>query len=53
MCLGYLAAWPDRPDLTATRIMRNPCSVVEPNAPVSYLAGLMHWHGHVAQLFTR
>jgi hypothetical protein len=49
MCLAYLATWPDRPDLTTVRIMPQNLSWMKPNAPVSFLAGLLHWHRHIEQ----
>jgi hypothetical protein len=49
MCLAYLATWPDRPDLTTVRIMPENMSWMKPNAPISFLAGLMHWHKHIEQ----
>ena len=49
MCLAYLAAWPDRPDLTTRRSMPEDFKWPGPNAPVSFLAGLMHWHKHIEQ----
>jgi hypothetical protein len=49
ICLAYLATWPDRPDLTTARIMPENLSWMKPNAPISLLAGLMHWHKHIEQ----
>ena len=49
MCLAYLATWPDRPDLATVRIMPENLGWLKPNAPVSFLAGLMHWHKHIEQ----
>ena len=50
ICLSYLATWPDQPDLDTVRIMPEDKSWMKPNAPMSFLAGLMHWHAHVEQL---
>jgi hypothetical protein len=52
ICLAYLATWPDRPDVTTVRIMPEHLTWMKPNAPVSFLAGLMHWHKHVNQFRT-
>ncbi len=49
MCLAYLATWPDQPDLTTRRIMPEDFKWPGPNAMVSFLAGLMHWHKHIEQ----
>ncbi len=49
MCLAYLATWPDQPDLITVRIMPENASWMKPNAPISFLAGLMHWHKHIEQ----
>jgi hypothetical protein len=49
MCLAYLATWPDRPDLATVRIMPENLSWMKPNAPISFLAGLLHWHKHIEQ----
>jgi hypothetical protein len=49
MCLAYLAAWPDQPDLVTVRIMPENMSWMKPNAQVSFLFGLMHWHKHLDQ----
>ncbi len=49
MCSAYLATWPDRPDLTARRIMPEDFKWPGPNASASFLAGLMHWHKHIEQ----
>jgi hypothetical protein len=49
MCLTYLATWPDPPDLATQRIMPENLSRMKPNAPISFLAGLMHWHRHLEQ----
>jgi len=49
MCLAYLATWPDRPDLSTVRIMPENLNWMRPNAPISFLAGLMHWHKHIEQ----
>jgi hypothetical protein len=49
MCLAYLATWPDRPDLSTVRIMPENLNWMKPNAPISFLAGLMHWHKHIEQ----
>jgi hypothetical protein len=49
MCLAYLAAWPDQADLTTVRIMPENMSWMKPNAQVSFLFGLMHWHKHLDQ----
>ncbi len=50
ICLGYLAAWPDQPDLAAVRLMPEHLSWLKPNAPVSFLHGLLHWHLHLEQI---
>jgi hypothetical protein len=50
MCLAYLATWPDRPDLSTKRTMPEDFKWPGPNAPISFLAGLMHWHKHIEQL---
>ena len=49
VCLAYLATWPDRPDLSTVRIMPENLNWMKPNAPISFLAGLMHWHKHIEQ----
>ncbi len=49
MCLAYLGTWPDQPDLTTVRIMPENMSWMKPNAPIQFLAGLMHWQAHVEQ----
>lgn len=49
MCLAYLATWPDQPDLITVRIMPENLSWMKPNAKISFLAGLMHWHKHIEQ----
>ena len=47
--LAYLATWPDRPDLSTKRLMPEDFKWPGPNAPISFLAGLMHWHKHIEQ----
>ena len=49
ICLAYLATWPDQPDVTTVRIMPEHLTWMKPNAPISFLAGLMHWHKHMNQ----
>jgi hypothetical protein len=49
ICMAYLAAWPDQPDLATVRIMPENMSWMKPNAQVSFLFGLMHWHRHLDQ----
>jgi hypothetical protein len=49
ICLAYLSTWPDQPDLDTTRIMPDNMSWMKPNAPIQFLAGLMHWQAHVEQ----
>lgn len=49
MCLAYLDTWPDNPDLVTVRIMPESFKLPAPNAPVSFLFGLMHWHNHLEQ----
>lgn len=49
MCLGYLAAWPDRPDLATVRILPEGSKWRPPNAPTQFLSGLLHWNNHVQQ----
>jgi hypothetical protein len=50
ICLGYLATWPDVPDLTTTRIMPEGMTWMKPNAPTQFLAGLLHWQAHIPQM---
>ena len=50
MCLAYLATWPDQPDLSTRRIMPDDFKWPGPNAMISFLAGLMHWHKHLEQM---
>lgn len=50
ICLSYLATWPDQPHLDTIRVMPEHMSWMKPNAPISFLAGLMHWNAHVEQL---
>jgi hypothetical protein len=49
--LGYLAAWPDQPDLTMLRGLspRYVEKFGEMNAPAAFLFGLMHEVGHHEQ----
>ena len=49
ICLGYLASWPEPPDLATVRILPENATWPAPNASVSFLFGLMHWHTHIAQ----
>lgn len=48
-CLGYLATWPEPPDLATTRIMPENTPWPAPNATGSFLVGLMHWSVHIPQ----
>jgi len=49
MCLAYLATWPDQPHLDTLREMPEHKRWLVVNAPTSFLAGLLHWHVHLAQ----
>jgi len=50
ICLAYLAAWPDVPDLKTTRIVPAEMKWPAPNAFACCLLGLMHWHMHLSQM---
>jgi len=49
ICLGYLATWPDSPDLETKRILQEGASWSPPNAAASFMRGLSHWNSHVTQ----
>ena len=50
MCLAYLDTWPDQPNLAVSRVMPEDAKWPGPNATMSFLVGLMHWHRHFEQL---
>jgi hypothetical protein len=49
ICLAYLGAWPDQPDMATLRILPEHMPWSPPNAPTQFLVGLLHWHAHIEQ----
>lgn len=50
ICLAYLDTWPESPHLETLRMYPENPNPVMVNAPTAFVNGLLHWHGHIAQL---